>query len=1400
MRSAKRSRGARAAAFMAVLAWTIPAASLELADACPKLSTPVIEVLNFTDKGTLIGAPNRITSYASKACSLPKVSFPGPETVYKVVLHAGNRIGFDLSFPPTCHLVMAFVRTCDSGNSCLSNSPGSFRGVSETIKPASYPEGTYYLYIDSMFPDPCPSYTLRATGVNPTPELVLDLTASATVIAGESMTYAFTLSNRGTLAATRVEINQTLPPGVTYVRSSAGCTRKRSLVTCRFNRLAVNESVPGTITVMVNSATRKSLTSSASAKAAEGGPTGLNMDSITTKVKTRSDLALESSSPADAVAGTPTTYTLTLRNAGPSDATKILVTDNLPPEMVFATGSPGCSNQGSLVTCTIDRLKAHSSTTRSITVNVKPTASGPLSHAASVSAVEPDPNTLNNSTTITTEASRQTDLAITKTGPDSASRAAGESLAYQIVVENKGPSDSTGATITDHLPEGLMFLRAASGCTLEEGRTVTCELSAIPAGDSRTVSFEALIDSSLERTTLSNEATVVANETDPIEANNRSNAVETLVMVEADLLVQSVTATRIPWIGVDSTGTVKAGENLLYTVSVSNGGPSDSRGAYIQDRLPDGLAFVSSPDGCSLTGRTVTCPIPGLKKGEEAVRRFVVGIASSVTEAIGNEVCVISQVAEHDLHGENDCSSDTIKVEREADLSVTLTDSPDAVLIAGELTYILSVKNAGPSDAAAVIVDLTLPPGAGFVEASDCHERQAEPGVVRCELGDVVAGGTESRMIKALAPGERGAFVAKADVHADTTDPDATNDHVEETTTVATGDDADLVLTKTVDATAAVAGQLLRYELTLANRGFAGTGEVALSVDDTLPEGVTFEQSESSPACMETEAGITCEFDPLDPGARQLRILTVRVAPTAAVSLLNTAGIPQDVAEAVHDPNLGNNQDSVEVPVLPTAPLVLPFAEVNADASNPTTLFTLKNPSETDPLDVRYDVFLTGLAPAPISREVNLSPKETRTVNLLELSELQGKGLQTGHVDITPLGGEDTLAGDFIHVDPPQGTASGERLISTDTSRTPPELCESWSVRFLRGLPEGSSTDLLFFVPGNTSDGVVATGKVFAESGAFVRNVEIRSGMEAFRVTINEQDDGGLPPLFAGSGSIEWTFRDGLLGNVAAVHRLRDSKDKIAVPGFCRSHHREGGVSLVLPFFEVDRSREVGLTALLAFRNETDETVTVQPVVHFQEAGASAERQADAVTLNGHGTQTLNVRNVLDTLGLETVSQGYVTLEAAPPAILSGDFMRVGPDGRSGAALVDMSSQLCQTWDVRFVQDIPAGKETSFLFYTQGSGGPRGTVYDEAGNPLPEVSIPSPSLPGFLVPASGLDLSGNGSIEWDLGEGTTGYVAMLLTGKAPKEPENPEDPGRNDSVLIPGTCRDGKAEEQEPDN
>jgi hypothetical protein len=618
--------------------------------------------------------------------------------------------------------------------------------------------------------------------------------------------------------------------------------------------------------------------------------------------------------------------------------------------------------------------------------------------------------------------------------------------------------------------------------------------------------------------TLVNSATVKAkdNASDPIIT---SNSVETRVLVRADMLAQIQKVERIPWTLPPTSGNVKAGENLLYTVRIANNGPSDFRGGFLQDDLTEvGLDFVSSPDGCSSTDNKVNCPVPGRKKGEDIVRRFVVRIPPSRAKKIDNRICIKSNTAEHDSNPGNDCADTSTSPEKEADLSVTLSDSPDAVLPGGDLTYMLSVKNEGPSDATAVAVELFHPP--------------ADTAESRTEFDDVAAGATESHSITVSAPEELGKVVRTAKVQSDTSDLNQPNDSAEVTTTVATMDDADLVLTKTAGAEAAVAGRLLSYTLALANHGFHRTGEAALTVEDPLDEAASFEPSQSSAECTDIGDTVNCTFPPLDPGQSETRTLTVHVGTTGSLS--NTANVLQADAEAVHDPNPDNNQASAEVPV----------------------------------------------------------------------------------------------------VQPP-----------TDT-----ELCASWSVRFLRGQPADTSTDLLFFVPGNAG-GVVASGRVFTESGAFVQNVSVESDKKVFQRSTF--------PLLAGSGSIEWTFREGLVGSMTAVHKR--AGDEVAIPGFCRRPGHTGARSLVLPLFQVDSA----INTYVAVRNETDDDVDIR----ITYSGVSGEYEQRTITLAGHGVSILNLRKELGSgrgsLEIETLSLS----EGQPVEALSGDFIQVGPDGLAGSAL-----------------------------------------------------------------------------------------------------------------------------------
>jgi uncharacterized repeat protein (TIGR01451 family) len=110
------------------------------------------------------------------------------------------------------------------------------------------------------------------------------------------------------------------------------------------------------------------------------------------------------SSPAVA-AGTNVTYTITVRNDGPSPAQNVVVTDNLPAGVIFvscgATGDGVCSGTGNNRTVSYPALASGGSETITIvaTVDCATAADQVISNTASVGSTTADPDDENNSQT-----------------------------------------------------------------------------------------------------------------------------------------------------------------------------------------------------------------------------------------------------------------------------------------------------------------------------------------------------------------------------------------------------------------------------------------------------------------------------------------------------------------------------------------------------------------------------------------------------------------------------------------------------------------------------------------------------------------------------------------------------------------------------------------------------------------------------------------------------------------------------------------------------------------------------------------------------------------------------------------------------------------------------------------
>jgi uncharacterized repeat protein (TIGR01451 family) len=122
-----------------------------------------------------------------------------------------------------------------------------------------------------------------------------------------------------------------------------------------------------------------------------------------------------------------------------------------------------------------------------------------------------------------------------------------------------------------------------------------------------------------------------------------------------------------------------------------------------------------------------------------------------------------------------------------ADLSLSLSDSPDPVSTGSTLTYAIKIHNAGPDDATNTSVTESLPGGVSFLTATasgggTCKKTGTK---IVCDLGTVTTTADRSVTIKVAVTKKTGSMTASASVGSDVTDPAPANNLDSETTTIA---------------------------------------------------------------------------------------------------------------------------------------------------------------------------------------------------------------------------------------------------------------------------------------------------------------------------------------------------------------------------------------------------------------------------------------------------------------------------------------------------------------------------------------------------------------------------------------------------------------------------------------
>ncbi len=205
------------------------------------------------------------------------------------------------------------------------------------------------------------------------------------------------------------------------------------------------------------------------------------------------------------VAGGTLTYTVTVTNAGPSNVIGATVTDAFTAQVTGASWScvavgTTCGAGGPGLINDVVNLPVGSSIIYTINVNIDAGASGNLVHTASVTmpAGYTETNPADNVSTDTNTPVVSADLWITKTD-GATSYVAGGTTTYTVTVGNNGPSNITGATVTDvfvQISGATWACGSATGgsCTANGSGNINDSAVNLPVGSSVIYTINATID------------------------------------------------------------------------------------------------------------------------------------------------------------------------------------------------------------------------------------------------------------------------------------------------------------------------------------------------------------------------------------------------------------------------------------------------------------------------------------------------------------------------------------------------------------------------------------------------------------------------------------------------------------------------------------------------------------------------------------------------------------------------------------------------------------------------------------------------------------------------------------------------------------------------------------------
>ncbi len=356
------------------------------------------------------------------------------------------------------------------------------------------------------------------------PDILVEKSGPASVVAGEASAHTVVVSNIGTAPAKNVVLVDTLPAGLALVSATpAPASVDGQVVTFNLGDIEVGASVTVTLNLTVT-ATAGTVTNVAAATtdSVEGGEgTANNSDTHTADILAADVVVTKVSDPATVVTNSTCSFQISFGNIGTATAKNVVVTDEVPEglyegDAFTATASVGTvSVSGRTVTVTVGYLAVSASGTLTITGTVTKSAAavGNYTNTVVITTTSTQDDTTNDNDSadvevvapslsltkqsVVTQVTRSvvntasvSAAEIVETASDSATDTvtAASRIAYTLTVSNNGNAAATNVVITDTLPADVNVVSNPDGGTVDGG-TVTWTIANVPAGGNATINI-----------------------------------------------------------------------------------------------------------------------------------------------------------------------------------------------------------------------------------------------------------------------------------------------------------------------------------------------------------------------------------------------------------------------------------------------------------------------------------------------------------------------------------------------------------------------------------------------------------------------------------------------------------------------------------------------------------------------------------------------------------------------------------------------------------------------------------------------------------------------------------------------------------------------------------------------